>query len=94
MRSKRDAETVRLTATAAVIERTGSQSLVMSTVEAPAVAAPDCDAPVGPRAQLYARFRTRTAVRVGDGVEMALGSAQVPVFDPVSSRALWHPTDD
>jgi hypothetical protein len=35
-----------------------------------------------------------TAVRAGDGVEMALGSAQVPVFDPVSSRALWHPPDD
>jgi hypothetical protein len=58
------------------------------------MAAPDGDAPVGTRARLYARFRTMTAVRAGDGVEMALGSAQVPVFDPVSSRALWHPPDD
>jgi hypothetical protein len=33
-------------------------------------------------------------VRVGDGVEMALDSAQLPVFDPVSSSALSRPPDD
>jgi hypothetical protein len=33
-------------------------------------------------------------VRVGDGVEMALDSAQVAVFDSVSSGALWLPPDD
>jgi multiple sugar transport system ATP-binding protein len=87
------AETVRLPATAAVVERLGSQTLVTLTVDAPAVAAPGADLPIGPRARLHARFPARTAVRVGDRVELALDSSQVHVFDPASGRALWHPPD-
>lgn len=89
-----DADAVRLPATAAVVERMGSQTLVTLTVDAPSVAAPGADLPAGPRAQLRARFPGRTTVRVGDAVELALDSAQVHVFDPVSGRALWHPPDD
>ncbi|MDQ1661106.1 MAG: multiple sugar transport system ATP-binding protein [Blastococcus sp.] len=87
------AEAVRLPATAAVVERMGSQTLVALTVDAPSVAAPGADLPVGPRARLHARFPARTAVRVGDRVELAVDSTQVHVFDPVSGRALWHPPD-
>ena len=89
-----DAESVRLPATAAVVERTGSQTLVTLTVDAPAVAAPGADPPLGPRARLHARFPAHTAVQVGDAVELALDSAHVHVFDPLSGRALWHPPDD
>jgi multiple sugar transport system ATP-binding protein len=89
-----EAATVRLPATAAVVERTGPQTLVTVTVDAPAVTAPGADPPAGPRAQLHARFPAHTAVRVGDAVELAIDSAQVHVFDPVSGRALWHPPSD
>jgi multiple sugar transport system ATP-binding protein len=88
-----DAEAVRLPATAAVVERIGSQTLVALTVDAPSVAAPGADLPVGPQARLHARFPGRTTVQVGDVVELALDSAHVHVFDPVSGRALWHPPD-
>ena len=77
-----DADAVRLPATAAVVERMGSQTLVTLTVDAPSVAAPGADLPAGPQAQLRARFPARTTVRVGDVVELALDSAQVHVFDP------------
>jgi multiple sugar transport system ATP-binding protein len=92
-RAGSDAEAVRLPAVAAVVERTGSQTLVTLTVDAPAVAAPGADLPVGPRARLHARFPARSSVRVGDSVELAIDSAQVHVFDPASGRALWHPPD-
>lgn len=93
-RETRDAGTVTLPATAAVVERLGSETLVTLTVDAPPVLAPGSDPPAGPRAQLRARFPAHSTVRVGDTVEVALDSAQVHIFDPVSGRALWHPPAD
>jgi hypothetical protein len=64
---------------------------VTLTVDAPPVTAPGADPPHGRFAELRARFPARTAVRPGDTVEVALDSAQVHVFDPLSGQALWHP---
>jgi multiple sugar transport system ATP-binding protein len=93
-RTASEAASVRLPAMVAVVERTGSQTLVTVTVDAPAVTAPGADPPVGPQAQLHARFPARASVRAGDSVELAIDSTQVHVFDPASGRALWHPPSD
>lgn len=92
-RDSSDAATVRLPGTVAAVERTGAQTLVTVTVDAPAVTAPGADPPEGARARLHTRFPARTGVRVGDEVELALDSAHVHVFDPASGGALWHPPD-
>lgn len=86
-----DTASVTLPATAVAVERLGPETQVTLTVDAPPVSAPGADPPQGRSAQLRARFPARTTVRAGDTVEVALGSAQVHVFDPLSGRALWHP---
>ena len=38
-----------------------------------------------------ARFPGRTALRIGDEVNLAVDAARAHVFDPVTGVALYHP---
>jgi multiple sugar transport system ATP-binding protein len=65
----------RLSGTVARVERLGAEDLVYLAVDG---------------ATLCARFPPRTSPARGDTAEVAVDTASLQVFDPVSGVALWH----
>ncbi len=83
-----------LFSTAETVENLGSHQLIGCPLDTTAITVAD-----GPgagkqppsRAVLVARFPGTSRIRRGDRVELAVATAKLSFFDPVTGQALWHP---
>jgi multiple sugar transport system ATP-binding protein len=86
-----DSREQRLRAVCTRLERLGTQTLVTCAVDAPAVAVAGEPAPApGAAAELVARFRPQTPVRLGDHLQVVVDAGAVHLFDPATGEAVWH----
>jgi multiple sugar transport system ATP-binding protein len=83
-------DSVTLDAVVSHVEYVGRQNVVAMVVDAPGGTLP------GGRfsaAGLHSLFPPRAVVDPGERVRIAIEAAHAHVFDAVTGRALWHPTD-
>jgi multiple sugar transport system ATP-binding protein len=88
-----DQDSVTLDAVVTDVEFSGRHDVVTLAVGAAPVTAPGVEMSAGSSAgaTLRSRFPTRSDVRSGDLVRVAVAAERAHVFDAVTGTSLWHP---